>query len=247
MIIGSNLIFFDELTSTNTQASLMLREKEVPEGSVIYTDHQTAGRGQKGNRWESDKGKNLLFSVILYPGSVGPEDQFLISITISLGISDFVSRYFNEGCRIKWPNDIYLNNDKIAGILIENSLISDRIENSIAGIGININQEKFSSSLKNPASFKIVTQKEHDRQECFGQLLQELDKRYKQLLYGDREDLRKEYISRLYWWGEWHSFKTSCGVFTGMIEGVAGSGKIRIKTRENSYLEFGFKEISYEF
>src|SRR4030043_1139663 len=156
MIIGSNIIPYENLTSTNTEAALLLKKNNIPEGTVIHTEYQTAGRGQHGNRGESEKGKNLLISIILYPGSVKSEEQFLISMTISLGICDFVDRYL-EGSKVKWPNDIYFKDDKIAGILIENSLMGDTIESSVAGIGLNINQENFPGEIRNPVSLRMIT------------------------------------------------------------------------------------------
>ncbi|MCX6329107.1 MAG: biotin--[acetyl-CoA-carboxylase] ligase, partial [Bacteroidia bacterium] len=165
MIIGSILNFYKNLSSTNDQASLLLKTESPPEGTVIYTDSQSAGRGQKDNKWESDEGKNLLISIILYPKSIAPENQFYISMAVSLGICDFIDSFF-PGSKIKWPNDIYIKNDKIAGILIENSILGETIENSVAGIGININQEKFSDVVPNPVSIKMVTGNEYDRVIC---------------------------------------------------------------------------------
>ena len=165
MVIGSNLIFYNELPSTNTEASLLLKSGEQIEGTVIQTDFQSAGKGQAGNKWESEKGKNLLFSIILYPQSISPYDQFLISMTISLGICDFLDRLCT-GATIKWPNDIYLGNDKIAGILIENSILGTMIETSVAGIGLNINQDNFVSIQPRPISLKMATGKEYSISAC---------------------------------------------------------------------------------
>ena len=144
MIIGSKLLFFENLPSTNSHAASLLRDNKVSEGAVIYTNYQSAGRGQGGNKWESEENKNLLISIVLFPSMISPADQFLLSMAVSLGICDFLDRYISA-ISIKWPNDIYVKNDKIAGILIENSIMGDHIENTIAGIGININQEKFMS------------------------------------------------------------------------------------------------------
>jgi BirA family biotin operon repressor/biotin-[acetyl-CoA-carboxylase] ligase len=244
MIIGSNLIHHATLSSTNTEASQLLRSGEYTEGTVIYADHQSAGKGQQGNRWESEKGKNLLFSVILSPQSISPEDQFLISMSFSLGICDFLDNHI-RGAKIKWPNDIYINDDKIAGILIENSLTGSIIENSIAGIGLNINQEDFGLILPRPVSLKMATGKEFDINICLKELLNELDIRYKQLLYGDRVLIRSDYLSRLYRFMEWHSFESAGSVFTGRITDVLISGIIRIEEKEGRMREFFFKEFSY--
>lgn len=244
MIIGSNIQFHESLKSTNTFASLSLKEKELPEGTVICADFQTAGKGQPGKRWESEKGKNLLFSVILYPSSVSPDNQFLISMIISLGICDFIREIVPE-VKIKWPNDIYIGNDKIAGILIENYITGKIIDSCIAGIGININQEKFSHDIPNPVSLKIITGKESDTRTSLGKLLVCLDKRYKQLLYGDRELIRDEYTSMLYRAGEWHTYRSDGIMFKGRIKGITDSGRLKIEKEDNSVSEFLFKEVDY--
>ena len=149
MIIGSKLLFFKTLPSTNSFAASMLREQEVQEGTVVYTNYQSAGRGQGGNKWESEENKNLLISIILFPSMINPSDQFLISMAVSLGICDFLDQY-TSAISVKWPNDIYVKNDKIAGILIENSIMGDQIEHTIAGIGINLNQTVFEGDVHNP-------------------------------------------------------------------------------------------------
>ena len=244
MIIGSKLIHHATLSSTNTEASQLLRAGEFTEGTVIYADHQSAGKGQQGNRWESEKGKNLLFSVILSPQSVSPEDQFLISMSLSLGISDFLDNHI-RGVKIKWPNDIYIKDDKIAGILIENSITGSTIENSIAGIGLNINQEDFGLVLPRPVSLKMATGKEFDINICLKELINDLDIRYKQLLYGDRVLIRSDYLSRLYRYLEWHSYECAGSIFTGRIIDVLVSGIIRIEEKEGRIREFYFKEFSY--
>jgi BirA family biotin operon repressor/biotin-[acetyl-CoA-carboxylase] ligase len=244
MIIGSNLLFHESLSSTNTMAAQLLRTGEPSEGTVVHTDFQSAGRGQTGNKWESDKGKNLLISIILYPKSVKPEDQFLISMSISLGICDFLDRHC-PGTKIKWPNDIYLNNDKIAGILIENSIMDSSIENTIAGIGLNINQERFTGVHPDPVSLKMATGKKYDTAVCLTELLYALDIRYKQLLFEDTVIIKNDYLSRLYRFNEWHTYKLADSVFSGKIKDVGISGRIMIEQENGKIKEFSFKEFGY--
>ncbi|MCX6333993.1 MAG: biotin--[acetyl-CoA-carboxylase] ligase [Bacteroidia bacterium] len=246
MIIGSTLLLHETLSSTNTEASLLLRSGEQAEGTVIYSDFQTAGRGQTGNKWESEKGKNLLFSIILYPQSITPADQFVISMAISLGICDFIGRYCT-GAQIKWPNDIYVKNDKIAGILIENSIMGETIEHTIAGIGLNVNQQDFSGINPRPVSLKLATGKEFENKVSLKELLSDLDIRYKQLLYGDRTLIKTDYLSKLYRLGEWSSFSSAGSVFTGRITDVHISGQISIEEENGGIREFSFKEFSYLF
>ncbi|MDQ1296642.1 MAG: BirA family transcriptional regulator, partial [Bacteroidota bacterium] len=244
MIVGSKLLFYEELPSTNTHASLLLNEKEQQEGTVVYTDFQSGGRGQAGNKWESGKGKNLLFSIILYPDTIKPEDQFILSMSVSLGICDFLDTNL-EGAAIKWPNDIYVRNDKIAGILIENSVMGDTIESCITGIGLNINQVTFPPGIPNAVSLKIVTGKEYAPDKCLNEVLSLLDLRYRQLLYGDRTIIRQEYVSRLYRLNEWHHFRRKGSVFKGRIKDVLPSGKLKIEEGSGKMSEFGFREVEY--
>ena len=226
MIIGSKLLFFKNLPSTNSYAASLLREQEVPEGTVIHTNYQSAGRGQGGNKWESEENKNLLISIILFPSMINPTDQFLISMAVSLGICDFLDQY-TSSISIKWPNDIYVKNDKIAGILIENSIMGDQIENTIAGIGININQTEFVGDAPNPVSLANLTGKQYDLNDCLIQLTSDLDKRYKFLISGDFDLIRLDYISRLYRYKQWSKFRDVNGLFKGRILNVSDTGKIK--------------------
>jgi BirA family biotin operon repressor/biotin-[acetyl-CoA-carboxylase] ligase len=244
MIIGSNLYFFNNLPSTNTKALSFLREKNLPEGSVIHTNFQSAGKGYAGNSWEAEDGKNLLFSIILYPSFLRAADQFYLSMTISLGIVDFISKYVS-GCRVKWPNDIYIKDDKIAGILIESAILADAIEYSVAGIGLNINQEKFHSPAPNPVSLRQLTGDSYDLAECLDQLTRDLDKRYKELISGNLPDLKKEYISKLYRLNEKALFSDKRESFTGKIIDIGDYGSIRIETEGNRIREFTFKEVEF--
>jgi BirA family biotin operon repressor/biotin-[acetyl-CoA-carboxylase] ligase len=246
MLIGSKILHFKKVSSTNTVASRLAKYREVPEGSVVTADFQTGGKGRSGNKWFSEKGRNLLLSIILYPRHISPGDQFFISMTISLGIIDFIDRYTGGG-KIKWPNDIYVGDKKIAGILIENSLMGDKMEFSIAGIGININQEVFPPELPEAVSLRMVTGEKTDTRECLNQLLSCIDKRYNQLTLGERPIIRDLYISRLY------CFMNSCSfielengrVFAGRISDVMPSGLIIIEEDNNKRRGYSFNEIKF--
>ena len=244
MIIGSKLLFFENLPSTNSKAAHLLKSNDLPEGSIIYTNYQSEGRGHMGNRWESEDGKNLLISIVLFPSKINPADQFLISMTVSIGICDFLKRYIPV-CAIKWPNDIYVNNDKIAGILIENSVIGDQIEKTIAGIGININQVKFLSDAQNPVSLTLLTGMTYDLSSCLNQLASDLDRRYKQLLSEKSETIRQEYVSQLFRLNEWHTYRDISGIFTGRILNAADNGMLQIEKKSGEIAEYSFKEVGF--
>jgi BirA family biotin operon repressor/biotin-[acetyl-CoA-carboxylase] ligase len=244
MIIGSNLIYLKNLPSTNTYAADLLKEGDLPEGTIIYTNFQSAGKGYSSNKWESEDGKNLLISIILFPSFIRPEAQFHISMAISLGICDFLVRYIPD-CTVKWPNDIYVNNDKIAGLLIESSIRGDQIESTIAGIGLNINQEKFLSDAPNPVSLSILSGRNYDLDVSLDDLATDLDKRYKQLIAGDFVEIKNEYVSKLYRLNEWHEFRDSDGTHTGRILTIGDSGKLKIGNKAGKIREYSFKEVEF--
>lgn len=243
-MIGSDILFFEILPSTNTYAANLLRSKEVPEGTIIRTMFQSSGRGQMGNGWESESGKNLLISIILYPLTTSVSDQFLISMAISLGISDFLDKKLS-GCKIKWPNDIYVKNDKIAGLLIENSVIDNSIISSIAGIGLNINQRRFLSDAPNPISMSMITGKEYNIDLCLEELSEALDKRYYLLISGKYNIIRNDYISRLFRFREWSYYRDSKGTFKGRLISVSEAGMLIIEKSAGESAEYSFKEVDF--
>lgn len=244
MIIGSKIIFRKNLSSTNTHAINLLSGEKPAEGTIITTDFQSAGRGQPGNSWESEAGKNLLFSVILYPEKISPSEQFILSMAVSLGISDFVSRHAG-GCKVKWPNDIYAGNDKIAGILIESSTLGNKISYMVAGVGLNINQEVFRSNAPNPVSLKQITGKEYELTGCLTEVAADLDRRYADILKGNHDSIRTGYLGNLYRKNEWTTFRDSEGLFTGMIKDVENDGRMTVETKSGQIRHYYFKEVEF--
>jgi biotin-(acetyl-CoA carboxylase) ligase len=150
------LVALDETASTNQYLSQLCNQlqESVAELTTVTAEFQTAGKGQRGNTWEAEEGKNLLFSFVLYPSFLEARRQFILSQIVSLAIKEELSRWSDE-ITIKWPNDIYWKDKKICGILIENDLSGHHIRRSIAGIGININQEVFNSDAPNPVHFLL--------------------------------------------------------------------------------------------
>jgi len=244
MIIGSNILFKENLPSTNLHAAQLIKINDISEGTIIITNYQLAGRGQMGNKWESQDGKNLLISIILFPNKINPSDQFVLSMAISLGVCDFLKRYIPV-CKIKWPNDIYVNNDKIAGLLIENSIMGDQVESTIAGIGLNINQDKFLSDAPNPVSLRMITGKEYDLKTCLNQLAEDLDKRYKQLIAGELINIKEEYTSHIYRLNEWCNYRDLAGSYYGQIKSIGEFGTLIIESESGDIKEYTFKEVDF--
>jgi BirA family transcriptional regulator, biotin operon repressor / biotin---[acetyl-CoA-carboxylase] ligase len=244
MLVGSKKIYVERLPSTNSHAAWLLRRGKVQEGTVVQAGFQTAGRGQGSNTWESANGKNLLFSIVLYPIFVRADKQFSVSKMISLGIRDYLSSTLSE-VYIKWPNDIYVSNDKIAGILIENAIIRSDIEHTIAGIGLNINQEKFSASAGSATSLKILTGRDHELDRCLDGVLASIDRRYSQLKDDRRSRISNDYLQSLCRFGQFTEFNDSRGLFEGKIINVTDTGRLQIEDRKGRIYEYGHREVDF--
>lgn len=242
LFIGKQLVFVPECHSTNTLALQMTQNKSATEGTVVITNNQTAGRGQRGTSWESDAGMNLTFSIILMPGFLAPKDQYYLTIFTSLALRDYLEGKIHPGVTIKWPNDILVHEKKICGILIENQVQGSHFIATVIGIGLNINQTRFAKDTA--TSLKLITNREIALEQALHELLGYVEARYIQLRQGKWSDLREEYLSHLYWRKERHRFSSGLTNFEGVIKGVDDSGKLIVETSEGlSY--FGNKEITF--
>ena len=239
-----NIIRLDAVDSTNNYARGLVARKETEEGTVVLALHQTRGRGIGLNSWESEKGKNLTFSVLLNPVFLAPSNQFFLSMVVSLGVFGFVASEVKD-VKIKWPNDIYVSDRKIGGILIENTIMGDRITSAVAGVGLNINQEVFLSDAPNPVSLKMLTQHEYDLDVCLDQVRKNILRWYGILKAGDVKAISDAYISGLFRYKEWALYKKEDKTFKGKIIGIDRSGRLILKTDDGKTGLFGFKEIEY--
>ncbi len=243
-MIGTNIIWKNSVPSTNTLAFELLKKEKLHEGTIIWAIEQTKGRGHEGNQWESEAGKNLTFSVILYPRFLDVEAQFLLSKMTSLAILDFLSDKIDR-VTIKWPNDIYVLNDKIAGILIENSIIGSRFNHSVIGIGLNINQTRFISDAPNPTSLRLLTGIEFDLEESLLAFSKKMEKRYTQLNNKKVKEINQEYLSNLFRYNTYCSYKHGKDVFTAKITGIDSFGALILETEKGEIQKFRFREVDY--
>lgn len=237
-------IWFDNLDSTNSKASELLKTTNLPPDTVIATRFQTEGRGQQGNYWESEPGSNLLFSMVLYPDNLEPASQFYISMAVSLGIADYLRKLLPE-VSVKWPNDIYSGEGKIAGILIENTIAGNNIIHSVAGVGINVNQKTFRSDAPNPVSLATITEKEHDPEVILKAVVSNINGYFNLLLAGKYEELSSLYHSALYRAGEWCQWKADGKSFSAMIVGIDQFGQLILRNKSGNDRCFRFKEVKY--
>jgi BirA family biotin operon repressor/biotin-[acetyl-CoA-carboxylase] ligase len=237
------IIELDSVDSTNNYTSNILNQEKLPEGTIICTKVQTAGKGLGSNTWESENGKNLLFSLILYPDFIEIKDQFLLSKAIALGISEYCDTKIT-GINIKWPNDIYYKQQKLAGILIENSIKGTRIERSIIGIGLNLNQEKFISDAPNPISLKQITDDNFEITKEL-ELLREHIQTFYNKLKSDLNSLNILYTERMFRFNQFNLFKTNSGIEELKIVGVNEFGYLQTISKLNEKKEFDLKEIEF--
>lgn len=240
-----HIIVQNELESTNNYAKQLVSDK-VEEGTVVLAQFQSKGRGQQGSYWESEAGKNLLFSLILYPDFLKAEFQFSLSMIVSLAIVSVLDEE-TEQVQIKWPNDIYVGKHKIAGILIENTIKGSKLGSTIVGIGLNLNQDAFSSDAPNPVSLKQVTNKEHEVNKVLQLFLQNFDSLYYLLKTGRMADIEKAYLNRLLGKEEWRTYRKQNHEFEAKITGIGEFGKLQMEDRSGQSLEFMFKEVEFIF
>lgn len=241
----SVIIRLKETNSTNQYLQEQLTTTNLTEGTMVLSEYQTHGKGQIGNKWESDKEKNITCSLILYPTFLEISEQFIISQIISLAILDTLQKYISN-LKIKWPNDIYYKNKKIAGILIENSISGKTIQNCIVGIGININQEKFSKSIPNAISLKQITEKEQDINKIAENLQKNIFVRYNEILREKNNKIHQEYQKNLFRFSEFHLYKTKGIVFEAKIKEVKTSGHLVLEEKETKKRSsFLFKEVEF--
>lgn len=229
-----------ETDSTNVYIKKYLRS-HVEEGYIVSADFQISGKGQTGNTWESEAGKNLLFSLLLRPVDLPVASQFLISMLVSVGVVKFLQHYMSD-LTIKWPNDIYYQDKKLGGILIENTWQGPKVSSSIVGIGLNVNQPTFKSNAPNPVSMFQITGKEIDREEILKGILQEIA-----ALYTDfsEEEITVLYHQLLYRRDGYYLFKDENEKFKARIEKVEKDGRLIIITQNDERKEFYFKEVTF--
>ncbi len=242
--IGNLIVRLSSTDSTNNYANSQIRDNDLPEGTVFLAYDQTAGRGQLRNFWESEAGKNLTFSIVLYPDFLEIRRQFQLSKVTTLGIYKALNKYV-DGLKIKWPNDIYVGNKKLGGILIENSIMYGLLKTSVIGIGLNVNQEVFMSMAPNPVSMCQLTNQHYDCEDILREILSGIDWYYSLLKDGEDEKIDLEFLNVLYRRSELHLFRAESGDFEGEICGVNEIGQLLIKRTDGKILDFHFKEVEF--
>lgn len=242
-----NTLYLEQTDSTNRELWRMLDAgQELPEGFALWAGNQTAGRGLGNTSWYSEPHKNLTFSVVLKPHFLPPNKQFLLNKSIAVAIMTTLSETCNRNdFLIKWPNDIYCTNKKIAGTLIENRIMGNTFELCVAGIGININQHKFYDDIPNPTSLALLTARNFDIKNLLERLLEQILYNYL-LIKNKHENLINEaYLKHLLGFGKWMHFTRRKKPLYAMITGVNDYGQLILKNENGDLKEFAMKEIEF--
>jgi BirA family transcriptional regulator, biotin operon repressor / biotin---[acetyl-CoA-carboxylase] ligase len=240
------IIRLNAIGSTNTYAKNLLAENKIVNETCIVTSNQTSGRGMQTNLWESEPNTNLTFSLICFPDFLPPGKQFQLNKVISLSVFDLLQEIIpDDNLSIKWPNDIYIGHKKAAGILIETSIIGQKLKWVVIGIGINVNQSEFSNDLPNPTSLIHFTQSEINLDTLLDNYLKLFDQRYKQLTDKKTEEIDVEYLSALFRSGILSKFVYKGKEIMARITGVNEFGWLRLLTADDKILECEMKEIVF--
>jgi BirA family biotin operon repressor/biotin-[acetyl-CoA-carboxylase] ligase len=244
LFTGQQLIWLPSCASTNTEAQTLIVQNRASEGCTVVTDFQTAGRGQRGNQWEGATAENLMLSVVWQPTFLAPAQQFQLSQAVALGVHDWAAKLLGPDpkLRLKWPNDLYYGNQKVGGILIENTLSGPKIQYSIIGIGLNINQTDF--AVRTATSLALLTGRVYNRAIVAARLLEFLERRYLQLRAGQVDQLRQAYLQVLYRYQETHFFEVDGRRVSGQIVGVEDDGRLAVAIGPE-LRRFGLQEIRH--
>jgi BirA family transcriptional regulator, biotin operon repressor / biotin---[acetyl-CoA-carboxylase] ligase len=243
LFIGKNVIYLPSCHSTNTLAAQMIQNQGLADGTIVITSNQTAGRGQRGNVWQTMPGQNITASFVLKPTFLTATEQFKLNIAVSLAVHEFLSNYIEDELFVKWPNDIYVKNQKLGGILIENSLVGSRIAYSVIGIGLNINQIEFADDKA--TSLRLMNPKvEFDLEKLVAELSESLERKYFELKNNFVNHQKIHYLKTLYRYQETHEFEKDEIRFMGTIVGVANDGRLAVEV-SGDVRYFDFKEIRF--
>lgn len=239
-MIGYPFTILDEVDSSNNYAIGQITQGLAHHGAAILAKHQTKGKGQRGNSWSDEKGKNIALSVILVPSGVKTTSQFALNIAISLAVFDLITKYATDETYIKWPNDIYWRDRKAVGILIESRILGQIWQWAVAGIGINVNQTDFNEYLGTKAvSLKQITGKELSCEFLAKELCMNLEFRYNQFLSNKFDTLLEQYNLHLFKRNEEVSLQYNDQIYTCLINRVDIQGNLYIENGPKPYFTHG--------
>jgi len=240
----ASILLLDEVDSTNQYLINLLESEKIEESTAVASFTQTRGRGQQGNHWISESGKNISYSIAIFPSYLSARNQFIISQSVALAVKSFLDEY-SKDISIKWPNDTYWKEQKIAGTLIENRIKGDLIDYSVIGIGININQEVFPDTLPNPVSLKQITGIDYNLTELLTKLHNKILTSLEELCHGTEVEIQRYYLNALYRRDGFHTYNAEEGNFSARIRGISAKGSLILEHEDGTLKDYAFKEVSF--
>ena len=241
------ILHFDEINSTNVFLYDKISENNDISDMVVVAAHQTAGRGMDKNRWESEAGKNLLFSIALNVNFLEAENQFKISQAVSVAIVETLSQFVDDKrLFITWPNDIYFGDKKLAGMLIQNTIEGRMMGVSIIGIGLNVNQIEFSKDIPNPISLKMISGRDFDLDNLLNLLVSSIKTKVESLRDKEKKnEINEKYVSRSYRFGIWSDYFYQNQVKSMIIRGFDKYGRLLLHDKEGAEIVCDVKELQF--
>jgi BirA family transcriptional regulator, biotin operon repressor / biotin---[acetyl-CoA-carboxylase] ligase len=247
LFIGRNLIFLPETHSTNTYATTLLKNVNLVEGTLVHTNHQTKGRGQRGSSWNGEPGSNITASVLLNPFFLELKNHFFLYQITALACYDTTAELLANSqfdIKIKWPNDILVNKNKVAGILIENTILGNRMSWSVIGIGLNINQQLFDEDKK-ATSIKLLTKKTQEIDVVLSRLCFHLEKYYLQLKNKKFEEINDNYLSHFFGINSFMDFELFGEQKKLFVKGISEKGLLLLEDTDGSIIEMDVKQVKW--
>ena len=244
--MNKNITILEEIDSTNSW--LISNAQQLPDNSAVMARKQVAGRGQRGTQWEAEPEKNLTLSLLLRPVALPAAKSFMLSEAVAVAVAQTIEEIEpNVNVSIKWPNDIYVGENKLGGVLIENSLGAENVNQSIVGLGLNINQKQFFSDAPNPVSLIQLTEKEYSVDEFAEEIVEAIVAEVNKLA-DDYADLHQRYMERLWRGKGTHTFvDVATGEsFKAAVAAVEPTGYIQLQTADRETRSYAFKEVAWE-
>ncbi len=246
----SNIFFLDEVDSTNRYLREYIKEQRPESLFCVVAENQTAGRGQVGNSWHSTKGYSLTFSFYLGCGGLEPRKQYVVSEFAAYGLYKTIKRYLTEeqaeNLKIKWPNDIYYGDKKLAGMLIEHSITGRKIDHSVVGVGLNLNQEVFPSELPNPISLKQITGKDYTAEEVVARIMKRFGFMKEDFIMQRFGTVHNEYMEALYRRRGFHPYRDKDGDFLARIYDVLANGQLVLERENGQRSHYDIKDVEFK-
>ena len=236
------IITLDATTSTNDYLLSLNTERDL----CVVTDYQSAGKGMGTNVWESERGKNLLFSLLVHPLWLGIQKQYLMSMVQAVSLWEALSDYVENPTllTIKWPNDIYYKDYKLSGTRIDLNLQGMKIQDMVIGTGVNVNQLQFTGTAPNPVSLSQISGLTYSLSQILSSIIDAFERNYALLYAGEEQDIIKKYHDHLYRKTGMHRYRDKDGEFLAEIVNVASNGILTLKRAEGSLSQYEFKELS---